>query len=207
MEKWVEELLKWFRINARKFPWRECRDWYRILVAEVMLIRTKSEAVDKVYKLFFERFPTPEDLCRANVEEVKGFFAKLGLVQRAIRIQEAVCLILEKYRGTLPCNYRELTSLPSVGRYIAKVLLTRICGYPSPFIDTNVMRFAKRFLGLQKVSIDYVELWLEKSMDTDVLEEANIALLDLTSLVCKPRNPRCSICPLNNFCVSAKVFS
>ncbi|MEM4789434.1 MAG: hypothetical protein QXV06_06545 [Ignisphaera sp.] len=133
MEKWIEELLKWFRANTRKFPWRECRDWYRVLVAEVMLIRTKSGTVEKVYKSFFDRFPKPEDLCNASIKEIKDFFTRLGLVQRAVRIQETICLIIEKYGGVLPCSYRELTSLPNVGRYIAKVLLTRICKKPITF--------------------------------------------------------------------------
>lgn len=207
MEKWVEELLKWFRVNARSFPWRGYRDWYRVLVAEVMLVRTKSETVEKIYRLFLEKFPKPEDLCKASVEEIKDIFKRLGLVQRAIRIREAVCLVLEKYGGMLPCSYEELISLPSVGRYIAKVLLTRVCNNPSPFIDANLIRVARRFLGLREVDVGYVEAWLEKLVHKDVLEDVNVALLDLAGTICKPRNPRCGVCPLNSFCVSAETLN
>lgn len=200
MSNWVEVLLRWFRQNVRRFPWREYRDWYRVLVAEVMLVRTRSEAVEKIYKLFLEAFPQPGKLCRASDQEVEVFFRRLGLIQRAKRLRLAVCAVLDRYRGVLPCSYEELVSLPGIGRYIANVLLTRVCRMARPFVDANIIRFASRFLGVQNIDIDYVEKWLLDSVEEDLLEDVNTALLDLSGLVCVAKKPRCSICPLNTLC-------
>lgn len=200
MDEWVAVLLQWFKQNARMLPWRRYRDWYRVLVAEVMLVRTRSEVISRVYEEFLATFPSPEDLCRSRVDDVESFFRRLGLVQRARRLREAVCTIVERFGGVLPCNYSDLIALPGVGRYIANVLLTRVCGTPTPFVDTNIARFVKRFLGLQSVDVGFVEDWLKRSASREVLEDLNIALLDLAGLVCKSRKPLCHSCPLRRFC-------
>lgn len=202
VEKWVEPLLQWYNRSIKRFTWRNYRDWYRILIAEVMLIRTRSEVVEKIYRLFLERFPKPEDLCNADEKDVIEFFKKLGLVQRAKRLKDAVCIVLKEYNDSIPCDYKELTLLPTIGRYIANVLLTKVCQIPTPFVDTNVLRFVKRFLGIKSIDIAYAESWLIKSvdMDTKILEDINIAILDLSRTICAPRKPKCSRCPVNSFC-------
>lgn len=170
-----------------------------------MLIRTRSEVVERVYQLFLERFPKPEDLCRSDLEEVKAFFKNLGLIQRARKLKEVVCLILEKYGGVLPCSYIDLETLPGIGRYIAGVLLTRVCKIPTPFVDANIIRFAKRFLGVQDIDVENIETWFRESISKELLEEVNIALLDFSAIICTPRNPKCGICPLRTFCKSNKL--
>jgi len=200
--EWYELLLSWYKLNKRRFPWRETRDWYKCLVAEFLLVRTRSETVNKVYRDFLERFPTPQELCRASEEEILVFFKRLGLLNRAYRLKQTVCTIV--YKGVFPCSYTELTKLPGIGDYVARVLLTRVCSDPQPFVDSNVLRVMSRFLGLDKVSKERVCEWIERSVPKDILEEVNLALLDLAATVCKPRNPRCFQCPLQTMCMSAK---
>lgn len=165
-----------------------------------MLIRTRSEVVEKVYSEFLRAFPGPRELCEAGLSSVLNFFRMLGLPRRAEMLKEAVCKITEEYGGVLPCDYWELTKLPGVGRYIARVLLTRVCGMPVPFVDSNVVRFARRFLGLGSISVGQVEAWLERSVPRALLEEVNVAILDLAGVVCKPREPRCGACPVKTWC-------
>ena len=192
--------MNWFSKYGRRFPWRETRDWYRTLVAELMLIRTRSETVETVYREFLERFPQAENLCNANPKDIEPFFKRLGLVQRAQRLHKAVCTILEKYGGTIPCSIEELFQLPGVGNYIARVLMTRVCKEPVPFVDTNILRVTRRFLGNPNIGADHAERWLLSSVPRHLLENVNIALLDLAALVCKPKRSRCDICPLTTWC-------
>lgn len=197
---WIEALLSWFSRHGRRFPWRETRDWYRVLVAEFMLIRTRSEVVEKVYREFLERFPTPEHLCRADIRDVETFFKRLGLVQRSYRLHSTVCHILQKYGGAMPCSFDELSKLPGIVRYVAHVLLTRVCEEAVPFVDTNVLRVLRRFLGDENLDTESAERWLLSTVPKHVLEQVNIALLDLAALVCKPRRALCTLCPLANWC-------
>lgn len=172
-----------------------------------MLIRTRSETVERIYEEFLKRFPRPEDLCSTGVEDIEVYFKRLGLIGRAERLKRAVHIIINEYEGSIPCNYKRLIAIPGVGRYIANVLLTRVCRNPTPFVDSNILRFARRFLGLENIDVNYVERWIAKAINRELLEDLNIALLDLSRVICKARKPRCCICILKDLCKYPRKLS
>ncbi len=48
-------VLTWFDEHGRHLPWRETRDPYRTLVAEVMLQQTQTGRVTPAYETFLQR--------------------------------------------------------------------------------------------------------------------------------------------------------
>ena len=60
-------LLKWFAANARKMPWRNTRDPYRIWLSEVLLQQTRVAAVLPYYRRFLRRFPTLKTQSTSNM--------------------------------------------------------------------------------------------------------------------------------------------
>lgn len=192
-------LVKWFREFGRKFPWRGEVGWYGILLAEFLLVRTRSEVAERAFYELLTKFPTPEALCSAGVAPVRGIFEKIGLPSRAERLVATVCRVLKDYSGEPPCDYQELLKLPGVGDYIARVMLSRVCGKHVAFVDSNVLRVLSRFLGLRLSASKVAEL-LERSIPEGELLDVNVALLDLGALVCKPRKTLCSLCPLSPGC-------
>jgi len=204
--EWFVELLNWWRHNKRDFPWRRTNNWYYILVAEFMLIRTRSETVERAYDDFIQHFPTPETLCNASASDIIEHFEKLGLPERGLRLHKAVCTILEKYGGSIPCDRRELLKLPGVGEYVAAVILTKVCSEPEPFVDSNVLRVLSRLLGTFLKAPAARDL-LKTLIPAEHLEEVNIGLLDLAAVVCKPRKPRCIECPLRGYCSYARSLT
>lgn len=197
---WFESLLRWFRAHARDLPWRKRSDWYSIVVAEVMLIRTRSEVVVRSYEEFMLRYPSPEALCQADDGELRRFFKALGLPERGPALKRLTCTVLEAYGGDLPCSIEELLKLPYVGRYVASVLLARVCGKPAVFVDTNVRRVVGRMTGQEGIPADRVEQLLKREVPKDLVGRVNLALLDLAHAFCKPRRPRCASCPLRGWC-------
>jgi len=69
-------ILQWWYENKRDYPWRHERDPYRILIAEIMLQRTKAEQVVPVYVEFISRYPTVQDLAKKKVKKVLGLGAQ-----------------------------------------------------------------------------------------------------------------------------------
>lgn len=193
------EILEWFARRGRKFPWRGEVGWYGVLVAEFMLIRTRSEVAERVFLEFMRAFPSPEQLCSSGSEGVVGYFRKLGLPSRAERLVSAVCSVLSNYGGAIPCDYSELRKLPGVGDYISRVLLSRVCGKDYAFVDSNVARVLLRFTG-KLLKVSEASQILERAFSGEDLHRVNIALLDLGSLVCTPVKPRCPVCPIKSSC-------
>ena len=62
----VEPLLEWYRKNARRLPWRENTDPYRVWVSEIMLQQTRVEAVKPYFERFLKQLPTLKDLAAAD---------------------------------------------------------------------------------------------------------------------------------------------
>jgi len=192
-------LVKWFREFGRKFPWRGEVGWYGVLLAEFLLVRTRSEVAERAFHELISRFPTPEALCSAGVAPVREVFKRIGLPSRAERLVAIVCKALREHGGALPCDYHELMKLPGVGDYIARVILSRVCGKHVAFVDGNVLRVISRFLGIRLGLTEVAEL-LERSIPEGELLDVNVALLDLGALVCKPRKTLCPLCPLSLRC-------
>lgn len=200
------ELLKWFEVNRRSFAWRQTRDPYRIVIAEMMLQRTKAPQVEGCYLQFLQRFPSIEDLSAASIEEISQAIAPLGLAWRAEKIKGLATDIIAKFSGTVPSTRDELLSLPGIGDYIADAVLCFAFEHPVVVVDWNAARFICRFFGIQAKG--------EARRDKKVLEHArgmiphshirefNWALLDLSALVCTPRKPLSSICPLRAWCAT-----
>ena len=207
-EFFVRAVLAWGRAHLRKFPWREEKDPWRILIAEILLQRTTPGHVVRVYEEFVRRFPDPPSLARASREEVERVIFPLGMIKRAGTLVRMARLICEKYGGRVPDDVRELMRLPGVGRYTAHGVLCLAYGRPVPMIDVNSARVVRRFFGLpsDKKPKEDEELWAFATELVPAEEPAlfNLALLDLGATVCRDRKPECERCPLSERCLFRK---
>ncbi len=198
-----KNLLEWFDRRGRRYPWRETRDPYRILVAEVLLHRTRAEQVVPIYEKFIRRFPDPETLARAEREEVMSILYSLGLHWRSALLHEMAREILRR-GGAIHPDPEWLKSLPGVSDYITGAVLSFAFRKPAPILDTNTVRILARIHGLpvtdgSRRSRQFRELYMEL-MDPEHPDRFNQAMLDLGALVCRPSSPRCRECPLVPWC-------
>ncbi|PKL32967.1 MAG: hypothetical protein CVV45_10060, partial [Spirochaetae bacterium HGW-Spirochaetae-10] len=51
-------LLQFFEEHHRSYPWRRTKNWFHLLMAEMMLRRTRADQVLPVYKEFTDRYRT-----------------------------------------------------------------------------------------------------------------------------------------------------
>lgn len=203
----ADRLLIWFRFNARKFPWRETRDPYRILVAEMMLQKTTSQQAGKIFHDFLNCFPSVGDLSEAPLNRIKETVRPLGLEHmRAVRLKGLAEEIVAKHGGRIPHDKKTLLSLPGVGEYIANAVLCLAYGEDVPLLDTNQLRVFDRVFGmrsLKKRARTDRTLWrlAEGVIPKGRGREFGLAVLDFASLVCRTKKPKCAVCPMNAFCL------
>ena len=109
----------YYRAHARRFPWRETRDPYGILVSEIMLQQTQTQRVVERFPLFLQQFPSLSELARASQSEVIRAWEGLGYYRRARNLHRAAQAVLELHGGRIPDSYEALRALPGVGAYTA----------------------------------------------------------------------------------------
>jgi len=207
-------LIDWYRNNGREYPWRKNRIPYRILIAEIMLQRTRADQVAPVYLSFLKKFPDLEKLSQASKEEIAKYFSKLGLIRRARLVELLAKELLARFDGRIPKNREELLSLPSIGEYMADAVLCFAFDEDVAVVDSNVCRVIGRVLDLKAKGEARRDPQFRQAMNELLplgeAKEFNWAIIDLGALICTSRNPSCKVCPISRFCnhyLSGNPFS
>ena len=217
-------LLEWFRGNGRYWiPWKLKRDGsvprsgesispYGIWIAEVMLQQTQFNVVIPYWKKWMKFFPTLSSLTAADLDNLLMIWQGLGYYSRAKRIHlsskilvELVCKNGDQDPDSWPKQIDKWMSLPGIGRSTAGSIISSAFDLPTPILDGNVKRILSRLLAIERKSIkDERKLW---EFSSSLIERVsprdfNQALMDLGAIICTPKKPSCSSCPLQNFCVA-----
>ena len=82
-----KRLRAWYLENRRAFPWRESSNPFYLLLAEMMLRRTRARQVAPVYRTAIAKYPTPVDLAVAKRSSIKKGLQSLGLAWRISQFQ------------------------------------------------------------------------------------------------------------------------
>jgi A/G-specific adenine glycosylase len=201
-ERFIEDLMRWGRANRRSFPWRDTRDPFRILVAEVLLQRSRGRTVALVFDELFRRWPNAEMLARARISSIRSVIRPLGLVRRAGTLKALAAAIVE--RGRVPRTLNELLELPGVGPYVANATLAVAFGQRVGVVDGVTGRVYRRYFGLEEGGLPSTDraLWevVEGATPARGVRQWNWAVLDLAATICLPVRPRCPCCPLVSSC-------
>ncbi len=194
----VSKIVKWGVVNYRQYPWRTTNSPYEILITEILLQRTKADQVKLVYRKLLNKCPSPHILSKVRNEELSQLLYPLGLAYRSKRLIEIGKILMEEYRGKIPLKKAELLNLPGVGSYIADSILLLSYGRGTAPVDVNVKRVLIRFYAttvgeVKKLANSLLRLAPEKRI-------FHYAILDFGALLCKPKNPNCSKCPVREHC-------
>ena len=194
-------LLAWYDAHARDLPWRKSRDPYCVWLSEIMLQQTRVDAVLEHYRVFLRRFPTVQKLAAAREASVLAVWSGLGYYRRARMLHAAAKLVVKEHGGHFPKTSDSLRQLPGVGRYTAAAIASIAFAEPVAVVDGNVERVLSRLFGKH---LDGRANWTgaEELLDRKRPGDANQAMMELGATVCLPREPKCLLCPVSEFCVT-----
>ena len=207
-------LLKWYDAHARKLPWRvspEDRkaglepDPYRIWLSEVMLQQTTVATVGPRFLKFLDLWPDVFALAKSTQEEVLSEWAGLGYYARARNLHKCAQTLVADYKGEFPRTDEALKKLPGIGDYTSAAIASIAFDYPAPVMDGNIERvFARLYNVMTPLPGAKPELRLLVEDETPKKRAGDHAqaLMDLGATICTPKNPLCSLCPLNKKCTA-----
>jgi A/G-specific adenine glycosylase len=204
------QIIKWSEKSLRPYFWRnDSLDHYSMLIIEILLARTRADAVSPVAKYLLKRYPTPKDLAQADIQDLENILKPLGLFRkRSKALKQTANILMNEFDGIIPDNESSLMTLPYVGRYASNALLCFSFNNKCSVVDTNVARVLRRFYGLKKnigkldFNKEYWGLadWLLPPKNVKIY---NWGLLDIGGIICKSTNSNCNECPLNPKCLKA----
>lgn len=203
-------LLSWFSKQSRDLPWRRTYLPYHIWISEIMLQQTQMERVVTYFKRWMERYPDINSLAEASEQEALTLWEGLGYYSRARNILQSAALIKARHQGALPADHAALLALPGIGRYTAGAIMSLAFNQPYPVVDANVERVFARLFNIEvpvKEKTAHRFIW-QKAAELIPEGEArffNQALMELGALICTPQSPRCSDCPITDYCAALSL--
>ena len=201
-------MLAWFEVHKRLLLWRQDRTPYRVWLAEVMLQQTTVQTATHYFELFLKKFPTLEDLAQAPLDDVLNLWQGLGYYSRARNLHKCAQIIVQDYEGQFPKTAKSLQGLPGIGPYTSAAISCIAFDAPCAVVDGNIERIISRVFAIKTPLpkskpeiLAYAEKLTPQTRSGDFAE----AMMDLGATVCKPQNPKCSICPLLTLCQAQKL--
>ncbi len=195
-------LLEWYTIYGRHtLPWRNTTDIYHIYLSEIMLQQTQVNRVkNEYYPQFLAKFPTLESLSLAKEEDVLASWSGLGYYSRARNLHKTAKLTNRQF----PKEYKELLQLPGIGQYTASAICSFGYNQNIAVVDTNIARVIKRLFALKEPKNSIIWDKATELVNSKNPRSHNLALMDLGSMVCLPKNPKCTTCPILKYCQGSK---
>jgi len=210
--EWRSLLLDWFAAEARPLPWRRHYHPYQVWISEIMLQQTQMERGVLYFERWLKRFPGVESVALASEEEILRFWEGLGYYSRARNLQASARLLVRDFGGRLPESLSALLSLPGVGQYTARAVLSIAFQQDYAVVDGNVERLFARLFAIDqpvKSSSAQARIWglANVLLPSGQARAWNQALMEFGAVVCSRGTPRCDRCPLTVCCESFRTGS
>ena len=205
LTQFQNRLLDWFKINQRDLPWRRTYEPYQVWISEIMLQQTQMDRGVDYFQRWTKRFPDPASISAASEQEILIYWEGLGYYSRAKNIRKCAEILLKEHDGQLPQSIEDLEKLPGIGPYTAGAISSIGFNKTVPVVDGNIGRFFARFFNIdEELKLHSVkkQLWqkAKEILPHGRAREFNQALMELGAIVCTPKNPDCSACPVRQDC-------
>jgi len=191
--------------------WRPHLDPISELVSTILSQNTNDVNRDRAFQSLRARFPTWDQVCEAELDEVKEAIRIAGLanhkgpaIQRALRhIREQRGELTLDFLKDLPIEEAKawLVGIKGVGPKTAAIVLLFSLGLPAFPVDTHVHRVTGR-LGLigPKVTREKAHVVLEELLSAELYYPFHLNVIRHGREVCVARSPKCEVCALTGLC-------
>lgn len=179
---------------------------YQLLMAVVLSAQSTDKRVNSVTPIIFSKYPTLEDLKKANLSDLEEIIRPVGSFRKKAAFLKGIATrLVDEFNGVVPIDKEVLESFPGVGRKTVNVFLGEFYGVPAIAVDTHVERVSKRLkLAYLNDSVLDVERKLMKKVPKDRWARFHLQMVLFGRYYCKAVKPLCKDCPLKEFCREKK---
>lgn len=179
---------------------------YELLIAVMLSAQTTDKRVNQVTKVLFDKYKTLEELCNADISDIKLIIRSIGSYNKKSEyVKQIAYILLNEYNGQVPTTNIELEKIPGVGRKTANVVISELYSIPAIAVDTHVERVSKR-LGLAEPNDDVrkVEMKLQSMLSQSLWIRMHHQMVLFGRYYCKAVKPNCETCKLKSICIKGK---
>lgn len=179
---------------------------FQLIVATVLSAQSTDEQVNRVTPALFSKFPTPETLASASVNEVEKLVHSTGFYrQKTKSIQSLARDLIERFNGEVPRDLEDLISLRGVGRKTANCVRSQAFGLPGVIVDTHFKRLAQRMALVDTDDPEKIEAQMCKLLPESQWTNISNAFIWHGRRTCDARKPDCAHCAVLDDCPTGRM--
>jgi endonuclease-3 len=182
---------------------------FEMLIATILSAHTADASVNKVTPELFKRYPTPEKLAKAELQDLMEIVRSTGSYnQKSAYIKETAQTLVEHFNGEVPQKIDDLVLCKGVSRKTANVVLSVAFGInEGVVVDTHIRRVTQRLALTKEDRPEKIEADLMEMLPKDEWGDYARLVGAHGRRVCAARKPDCHGCTLNHLCPSANQWS
>lgn len=200
------DAIKIINILKKSYPEATCSlDFstpFELVIATILSAQCTDERVNKTTPSIFAVYSSPKDFAEMDLHTLETLIHSCGFYKnKAKNIKACAQKILNDFNGIVPNNYKDLMSLPGVGRKTANVVMLEAFGIADGIaVDTHAKRISN-LIGLsyekdpEKIEQDLLKIFPKK-----YLKDVNHLLVYHGRNTCIARKPNCNVCHIKNYC-------
>ncbi len=174
---------------------------FHVLIATIISLRTKDDVTLAASRRLLELADTPQALLHLPEARISELIYPAGFYRtKAQNMLRCAEILVREHGGHTPDTAEGLLALPGVGRKTANLVLGLGYGIPAICVDTHVHRIANRAGWIDTRKPDETEIALQQILPKKHWIELNEILVYFGQNTCTPQSPRCSVCPITQWC-------
>ncbi len=119
---------------------------FTFLIAVMLSAQSTDKKVNQISPALFKLADNPEKMSKLSVDKIKELIQEIGLAPtKAKNISKMSHQLIEKHKGQVPNNFKDLEDLAGVGHKTASVIMSQLFKHPAFPVDTHIHRLAKRW--------------------------------------------------------------
>ena len=166
-------------------------DPYTLLIAVLLSAQCRDERVNKITPLLFKKGPTPFEMVKLSVEEIKAIIRPCGLSpKKSQAIWNLSTILITKYKGEVPISFELLEELPGVGHKTASVVMSQAFGFPAFPVDTHIHRLLTRWGISSGKNVVETEKAAKKVFPIEIWNKLHLQIIFYGRLFSPARSPK-----------------
>ena len=178
------------------------------LIACLISVRTYDEVSVVAARRLFAKARTPSAASQLTPGEIDALIPDVTFHERkAVQIRDIAQRISTEFDGELPCDNEIAQSFAGIGPKCANLALGIACGQERISVDIHVHRVTNRWGYVDAKTPEQTMLVLEDKLPAKYWIEINKLLVPFGKHICTGVAPKCSTCPVLEFCQQVGVTS
>ena len=174
---------------------------FQQLVGCIISIRTRDEVSLPASVKLLQKAPDARSIALMSEKQIDELIATSTFHETKARQIRAIAIAaLEKFGGDLPADADVLMSFSGVGPKCANLALGVAAGHERISVDVHVGRVTVRWGYVRPGNADQIRRQLEEKLPRKYWIEINRLLVPFGKHICTGQLPKCSTCPVLEFC-------